>query len=83
VILISAGITLVPSVWAHTPSSEVQTTEDILKFCEFFYSEYTLLGAYHLTEQHPQFPNLRACEILYTHVAWHSDHWGARKSANI
>jgi len=78
-ILIGAGITLVPSVWAHTPSSEVQTTEDILKFCEFFYSEYTLLGIYHLTEQHPQFPNLRACEILYNHVAWHSDHWGREK----
>ena len=79
-ILIGAGITIVPSVWAHEPTFEGnKTTKDILEFCEFFYSEYTVLGAYHLTNQHPQFPNLRACVILYNHVAWHSDHWGREK----
>ena len=78
-ILIGAGITIVPSAWAHEPLFEVHTTKDILKFCEFFYDEYTLFGVYHLAEQHPQYPNLRACEILYNNSAWHSDHWGREK----
>ncbi|BDQ30767.1 hypothetical protein NZNM25_14090 [Nitrosopumilus zosterae] len=62
------------SAFAHTPDFEITTTKDILKFCEFFYEEYQLLGIYDLTLQHPQFPNLRACAILYNHVAWNSTH---------
>ncbi len=49
-ILIGVGITIVPSAWAHEPLFEVHATKDILKFCEFFYDEYTLLGAYYLAE---------------------------------
>lgn len=62
------------SAFAHEPEFEISTTEDILKFCEFFYEEYQLLGVYDLTLQHSQFPNLRACAILYNHVAWNSTH---------
>lgn len=58
----------------HNPNFEVQTSEDILKFCEFFYEEYNLLGVDALVEQHPNFPNLRACVILYNHIAWNSSH---------
>ena len=64
----------VQSVFAHNPDFEVTTTEDILTFCEFFYEEYQLLGSYDLAVQHPQFPNIRACVILYNHVAWNSTH---------
>ena len=62
------------NAFAHTPDFEVKTTEDILKFCEFFYEEYRLLGMDDLIDQHSQFPNLRACGILYNHVAWKSTH---------
>lgn len=62
------------SAFGHSPDFEISTTEDILKFCEFFYEEFQLLGIYDLTLQHPQFPNLRACAILYNHVAWNSTH---------
>jgi len=72
-------ITVIPFAWSHEPSFEVHSTNDILKFCEFYYEEYKLLGTYHLGDQHPQYPNLRGCEILYTNVAWNSDHWGREK----
>ena len=58
----------------HNPDFEVSSSEDILKFCEFFYDEYNLLGVDALVEQHPNFPNLRACVILYNHIAWNSTH---------
>lgn len=60
--------------YEHSPQFAVRTPEDILKFCEFFYEEYLLLGSDKLVEQHEQFPNLRACEILYNHIAWKSTH---------
>lgn len=60
--------------FGHNPDFEIITSEDILKFCEFFYEEYELLGADDLARQHPNFPNLRACVILYNHVAWDSAH---------
>ena len=66
----------VPSVFAHTPDFEIKTTKDILKFCEFYYDEYIYLGADTLAEQHQNYPNLRACEILYNHIAWKSTHPG-------
>lgn len=64
----------VQNVFAHQPDFPVQTPEDILKFCEFYYEEYKTLGLYSLVDQHPQFPNIRACAILYNHVAWDSTH---------
>jgi len=64
----------VQNVFGHNPEFEVSTSEDILKFCEFFYEEYELLEVDSLIEQHPNFPNLRACVILYNHVAWNSTH---------
>jgi hypothetical protein len=60
--------------FGHNPDFEVSTSEDILKFCEFFYEEYEILGVDPLVKQHPNFPNLRACVILYNHVAWNSTH---------
>ena len=66
----------IPSAFAHNPNFEVKTTKDILKFCEFFYEEYVFMGAETLAEQHQNYPNLRACVILYNHVAWKSTHSG-------
>ena len=60
--------------YGHNPDFEVTSSEDILKFCDFFYEEYELLGVDALVQQHPNFPNLRACVILYNHVAWNSTH---------
>jgi hypothetical protein len=62
------------SAIGHQPEFEVKTVEDILDFCEFFYEEYQTLGLDTLSIQHPRFPNLRACNILYNHVAWNSEH---------
>lgn len=70
---ISGGI-MVPNVSASEPDFEIKTTKDILKFCEFFYDEYVTLGVETLTENHPNYPNLRACVILYEHIAWKSTH---------
>ena len=64
----------VQNSFGHQPDFEVKTVEDILDFCEFFYEEYGNLGMDNLLIQHPRFPNLRACEILYDHVAWNSQH---------
>lgn len=72
----TVGIIGVPSAFAHNPDFEVKTTKDILKFCEFFYDEYILLGTETLAEQHQNYPNLRACVILYNHIAWKSTHPG-------
>ena len=71
-----AGVIGVPSAFAHDPDFEVKTTKDILKFCEFFYDEYVFMGVETLAEQHQNYPNLRACVILYNHVAWKSTHSG-------
>ena len=71
-----AGVIGVPSAFAHDPDFEVKTTKDILKFCEFFYDEYVFMGVETLAEQHQNYPNLRACVILYNHVAWKSTHPG-------
>ena len=79
VLLITGGIvgTLeVPTAFAHNPDFEIKTTVDILKFCEFFYDEYIFLGVDTLAEQHQNYPNLRACVILYNHIAWNSTHPG-------
>ena len=70
---VSGGI-VVPSVFAGDPDFEIKTSKDILKFCEFFYDEYVAIGAETLAKNHPNYPNLRACGILYNHVAWKSTH---------
>lgn len=62
------------SILGHQPDFNVNTVEDILEFCEFFYKEYLLLGLDDLSLQHKQFPNLRTCSILYDHIAWNSQH---------
>ena len=72
----ATGIIGAPSAFAHDPDFEVKTTKDILKFCEFFYDEYVFMGVEALSEQHQNYPNLRACVILYNHVAWKSTHPG-------
>lgn len=69
-----AGVIGAPSAFAHDPDFEVKTTKDILKFCEFFYDEYVFMGTEMLAEQHQNYPNLRACVILYNHIAWKSTH---------
>lgn len=71
-----SGIIGVPSAFAHDPDFEVKTTKDILKFCEFFYDEYVFIGVETLATQHENYPNLRACVILYNHIAWKSTHPG-------
>ena len=72
----AVGVIEAPSAFAHNPDFEVKTTKDILKFCEFFYDEYVFMGVETLAEQHQNYPNLRACVILYNHVAWKSTHPG-------
>ena len=56
------------SVLGHQSDFDIKTAEDVLKFCEFYYKEYLLLGVNNLSIQHKQFPNLRACIILYDHI---------------
>ncbi|MFB5612568.1 MAG: hypothetical protein ACE5RL_04625 [Nitrosarchaeum sp.] len=73
---ITVGMIEIPNAFAHEPNFSVKTTEDILKFCEFFYDEYLFIGEKTLAEQHPNYPNLRACGILYNHIAWKSTHPG-------
>lgn len=78
ILLVIAGVTVVmiggPSAFASDPDFEVKTPKDILKFCEFFYDDYVVMGAETLAKNHPNYPNLRACVILYNHVAWKSTH---------
>jgi hypothetical protein len=68
------GSISIQNSYGHNPDFEVNSSGDILKFCEFFYNEHQLLGVDALIEQHSNFPNLRACVILYNHVAWNSTH---------
>jgi len=72
--IILIGSFSIQNVLGHQPDFKVSTSEDILKFCEFFYQEYKTLGVDTLVNHHPNFPNLRACVILYNHVAWNSTH---------
>jgi len=74
VLVVLIGSFNIQNSFGHEPDFAVSSTEDILKFCEFFYDEYQLLGAYDLFQQHQNYPNLRGCEILYKHVAWNSTH---------
>jgi hypothetical protein len=74
VVITIVGVIGIHNAFAHEPDFEVKTTKDILKFCTFFYDEYRLLGPDDLSMQHPQYPNLRACGILYNNIAWNSTH---------
>ena len=70
IIIILIGSFGIQNVLGHQPSEfKITTTEDILKFCEFFYEECKTLGLDTLANQHQNFPNLRACANLYNHVA--------------
>ncbi len=73
-VIILIGSFSVQNVSGHQPEFKISTADEILKFCEFFYEEYKLLGMDKLINQHPNFPNLRACGNLYNHVAWNSTH---------
>jgi len=74
IVIILIGSFGIQNVLGHQPDFNISTPEDILKFCEFFYEEYKLLGLDTLVNHHPNFPNLRACANLYNHVAWNSTH---------
>lgn len=74
--LVIIGSFNIQNISAHSPDFEVKTSEDVLRFCEFFYDEYQLLGVYALADLHQNFPNLRLCTILYNHIAWNSSHPG-------
>lgn len=69
-----AGTINVPVAFAHDPDFEIRTPKDILKFCEFYYDEYVFMGLESMTKAHLGYPNLRACVILYDHIAWKSTH---------
>ena len=68
IIIILIGSFGIQNVLGHQPEFGITTSEDILKFCEFFYEEYRTLGLDTLINHHPNFPNLRACANLYNHV---------------
>lgn len=72
--IIVLGVFGSQKTFAHQPTFPVQTPEDILQFCEFFHYEYEIFGLDRLVDLHPQYPNLRACVILYNHIAWSSTH---------
>ena len=74
IVLLIIGSFNIQNSFGHNPDFEINSSKDILKFCEFFYDEYGFLGVDSLVKQHPNFPNLRACVILYNHVAWDSTH---------
>jgi len=74
IVIILIGSLGIQNVSGHAPNFKIDTSEDILKFCEFFYQEYKLLGLDTLINQHPNFPKMRACANLYNHVAWNSTH---------
>ncbi len=76
IVVLATGFVSFPNAFAHYPTFEIKTVEDILDFCEFYYDEFLYLGMDNLVLQHPRFPNLRACGILYDHVAWSSTHPG-------
>lgn len=76
IVILALGFVSLPNAFAHYPTFEIKTVEDILDFCEFYYDEFLYLGMDNLVLQHPRFPNLRACGILYDHVAWSSTHPG-------
>jgi hypothetical protein len=71
IIIILIGGFGIQNSFGHTPDFEMSTAEDILWI---FYYEYEILGIDFLVNQHPQFPNIRACSILYNHIAWNSSH---------
>lgn len=54
--------------------TNINTTTDILKACEFYYNEYQLLGEYYLLLQHPYHPKIRLCSVLYNHIVWSTQH---------
>ncbi len=68
------SIAFVPTSFAHEPDFEVESSQDILKLCNFFYEEYLLLGSEYFKDHHKLFLNAKICSILYEHIAWNSQH---------
>ena len=73
IVIMSISSFSLQNSYGHDPGFQIRNLEGILKFCEF-YDEWQFLGICDLTQQHPNFPNLRACMILYNHIAWNSTH---------
>ncbi len=73
-LIFSVALLATPFAFAHDYGKDLKTTKDILEFCEFYYEEYKLLGKDNLHIQHPQYPNISTCMILYNHIAWNVDH---------
>ena len=68
------SITFVPITYAHEPGFEVESKQDILKMCHFFYEEYLLVGSEYFKDHHKLFLNAKICPILYKNIAWGSQH---------
>ena len=68
------SITFVPITFAHEPNFEVESSQDILKLCHFFYEEYLLVGSEYFKDHHKLFLNAKICPILYENIAWDSKH---------
>jgi hypothetical protein len=68
------SIAFVPISFAHDPDFEIQSSQDILKLCNFFYEEYILVGSENFKDHHKLFLNAKICPILYENIAWNSQH---------
>ncbi len=73
-VLLTLGFTI-PSASAHNyDDSKIQTVDDIVDYCEFYYDEYKRFGKYNLYVQHNYEPKLRFCINLYSHIVWPTEH---------
>lgn len=70
------SIAFIPTIFAHEPNfgTNPETSEDILKLCQFFYEEYQLIGSENFKDHHKLFLHSKICPILYDNIAWKSQH---------
>jgi len=68
------SIVFIPTSFAHEPEFEGKVPQDILRLCNFFYEEYTLVGSENFKDHHKLFLNAKICPILYENIAWNSQH---------
>ena len=70
------SMAFIPSTFAHESNfgADSETSEDILKLCQFFYEEYQLIGSENFKDHHKLFLNSKICPILYDNIAWKSQH---------
>ena len=73
-IVLIFSIAFVPMSFAHEPDFEVESKQDILKLCNFFYEEYVLVGPEYFKDHHKLFLHAKICSVLYEHIAWNSQH---------